>query len=470
MSDSEPEGVNEFLVEIGALTAIELGKESPVDLDEFPLAGSEAIHTETRPWWLVESPPAKLTARQKFHKWPKGAWSPSRFKVMKQCPRRMQKKYGKDKIPDPTGLDGLVGNAFHGAAEDAGRRRLGYGRRAPPPRIASPAELMHLLEYQKEVVTDEGTEVLARARDLAKAVDPGIDFGNLWSVEHVWSFPITPAFFAAGIADMIQLVPGPDPSVPSQVIIVDYKTGPGQLPTHKDLKRDPQAVLQLIWGTRCWPQSRITFKIWNVLRGEKIEIDYDPEDEQVMLAFTRGCLNMWSTGFAQGNPGTPHCKHCPYRSDCPDYRAFAQGEGLRITAGSLESLSIPELIFEYKRSQALAVLNDTRRKDCGALLIERIPKGQKSYMTANLRATKKTRRSGAFHAPVSLIEKISSVTGTDARRLTEKLMKIGSRKLQDFVGTVPIHLRPEVEALVDEHQSLNESKPWIEVRETEPLL
>ena len=434
-----------------------------VDIEAFPLASKEAFPVQLLPAYLQGSLPKKTRGR-----WPGGAKSPSWFKKISMCARNHSQRY-RHKRPDPSGLDALVGNACHGAYQDAGLLRLNQRRGVPA--IAGHEELLFLLERQPEVVHDRGTEVLRRARSVISGMEKPLNLDSIWGAEFVWSFQATAGMLIAGIADLIRVYAdhaqanGP----PRLVVITDYKTGPGQVPSRDDLRSDPQACLQLIWARRYFPSAkRIQFHLWNVTQNEEVTIDWDHELEQTTLSFVRACWHLWGQKYEKPNVGN-HCRYCPYRSDCKGYNEEMQREAYRPKEGDLATKELDELLEIYYRARLLADLADTRRKDAGPLIMEKFGLGQKSYRSNRFLAMKKSRTNESFTGASDTLFKLSEATGIDLGHILDSCTTIGPQKLSTWIKTLPTHKQEVARALVQSQMVSRQSPPWVEVREKHAL-
>jgi hypothetical protein len=433
----------------------------PIDTEAFPLASGQAMDVP-RPWWLTEAP---LPKPNKWANWPKGAKSPSWFKGFALCPRRHSQKY-RHKREDPQGLDAIIGNLIHGALEDGGRRRLHPGRRSPPPRAISREELLHLLEFQPEAVKGVGTEALARAREIISQIE-SVDMGNVWSVEHVWNFRIHGSLVAAGKADLVQIVPhyrnpnGP----PERVVISDYKTGPGTMPSRRQLELDAQVALELAWGRLCWPQSRVQFRLWNLTQGREVYVDWRQDIHDLATSFARSCFNLWIQRHEEPNPGK-HCTYCPFRSDCKAYEDFMRKASL-LPPESLENKSVTDLARIFFNAKLVEKLAEQRRKDAGKLLMDKLARDQKSHEAGRWLIKKRSRRLDSFRSDHDTITKLSEVTGIAIPQLIDTCCKISKGQLDSFVKSLPPEKRKTAEVLIDHQKVLGHTPPWIEVRERE---
>jgi hypothetical protein len=432
--------------------------EGSVDVEAFPLAAGEAIPAQTLPGWLIKPLPKKTRGR-----WPSGAKSPSWFRRISQCQRNHAQRY-RYKRPDPSGLDAIIGNAIHGAFQDAARLR--QSKRKGVPQFAGREELLFLLEKQPEVVHDRGTEVLKRSRDIIEGMDRTLDLRNAWAAEFVWSFHASAGFLVAGIADLVNVETDPrNPSgPPDRVVVVDYKTGPGSVPSKEELRADPQACLELIWARRYWPNAkRVQFRIWNVQQNQMVTIDWDHEIERVTLSFVRACAHLWTHKVENANV-TPKCRWCPYRSDCKDYQQELNAEAYR-PKDSLETKEIDELMEVHYRSRLVADIADTRRIDAGNLIMEKLAPGQKNYRSNRFLALKKSRKVETFTSVSDTLFRLSEATGVDLGRILDAVTTIGPKKIRAWVYTLPVDKQAVAAEMIEALTQRRSSPAWIEVRD-----
>ncbi len=432
--------------------------ENTVDVEAFPLAAGEAIPHQSLPSWLTKPLPKKTRGR-----WPGGAKSPSWFTRISKCARNHAQRY-RYKRPDPSGLDAIIGNAIHGALQDAARIR--QAKRRGAPMNAGKEELLFHLERQPEVVHDRGTEVLRRSREVIEDMKGTVELNNVWGAEFVWSFHASAGLLIAGIADLILVYPDPNnPTGPPElVLIIDYKTGPGQVPSQEELRDDPQACLQLIWAKRFFQGAkRVQFLLWNVGQNEKVPIDWDYGIERNTMAFVRACWNLWCQNDETANV-TNRCRFCPYRSDCKAYSQELAKEVYR-PKDSLENKTIEELMPISYRSRLMGDLADTRRKDANELIMALLGPGQKKYKGSRLTAYRKTKKMESLGSVSDTLFKLSETTGTNLASLLDACTSIGPQRLKAWVKTLPEDKRDMAEALIDSLKQVRSSPPWIEVRD-----
>lgn len=459
---------------------------TPNEHSEFALGSGEAIPQEIRPPWLLRPPPKKRPFA-----WPSGAKSPSFFRLAGTCLRRHAQRY-RYKRADPPGLEGIVGSAVHGAIEDAANIRMFPGRRGRGiPSTATSDELLYLLEFQRESIRQNldvieapksysivTAEVLARSRQIIAQLEP-IDLSNLWidpsngkgGAEYIWQYLESSNLLIAGIADLIQIQPNPaNPAgAPLQVTITDWKTGPGKIPTQRELELDPQACLQLIWARRAFPATpTIRFRLWNLSQNARVEIDWSPGIEEITRSFVRSCWNLWITKVEDASTGS-HCPHCPYRMDCKAYQEELRKATFHPPVGSLDQFSMPKLIEERYRAWTLEKLADRRRKDCDKLIMKGLG-GKKDYRHGRFVARRKSRRNSSFRDEGLLLERLSIMSGVDQQKLVSSLCEVRKGKLEDWIKTLPAKQQKRALELMDEHQTLTESRPWIEVDSKEVVI
>jgi len=430
---------------------------------EFMLAQAAVIRARgpDLPPWLKEPPPPKRKAR-----WPAGARSPSWFGNFSTCPRRHAQKYRYQR-PDPTGLDAMVGRTIHGALEDAALIRMSPSRRKGVPAKASTEEILFLLELQKDVILGQGVETLARAREIVKNM-PLMEFTDLVDVEFLWTFYATPNLQVAGYADLIQLREERSfrQNSPHQtVIITDYKTGEGQLPSEEELELNVQATLELCWAVRQWPEARARFRIINVARGQEVWVDWTPEMDQRTLAFCRAVNWAFQTKVEDAVVGQ-HCVYCPYRGDCPAY-----AESLRAynPPDSLENKSIEQLLEIHHSSKLIMDIAEQRKKDAAALIMRGFGQNQRKYDSARFTAYKKSRRLPQFNNESQMLFRLAELSGADPEALINNVLKVQKKPLDAWVQTLPVAIQEQAQEIIAEHQSHSDTPPWIEVKEREAL-
>lgn len=433
--------------------------------------------------WLQHPPP-----RKRPFNWPKGGKSPTWVTRMARCPKQHAERYRR-KRPDPTGFDGVVGNVIHGALEDAVNIRLSRrGQRHGVPTTVQPAELLYLIELQKNAIrqdTDivEGdaawaivtTEVLAKAREIVSALPP-VPLDNVWvspqglaGAEYIWSFYATPQLLLAGIADLVQArFPADntaDPHAPSEVVITDWKTGGGQLPTEADLRLDAQAQFQLAWARRQFPRTpRIRFRLWNLLHNKRVEIEWSQGLDELSMSFARACWHLWQAKDESAVVGS-HCAHCAYRSDCKPFARYMEQAALK-PEWHLENASVEELMRRHYQASILYKLAEGLKKDT-AQQIKRALGYRRSHKAGLYESRKRTRKTTSFRDAASLITRLADRTGTPVESLINAMCGIKGDELRGWVRTLPLAKQADAKAAIEAHTLVGETRPWIETKPQE---
>jgi hypothetical protein len=274
----------------------------------------------------------------------------------------------------------------------------------------------------------------------------------------------------AGIADLIVVFPDPVNPVtgpPQLVVVVDYKTGPGQVPSKEDLAADPQACLELIWARRYFRTAkRVQFHIWNVTQNQRVTIDWDHQIEQATLAFVRACRHTWDQKIERAHV-TRDCRYCPYRTDCKAYTQSLMAESYRPTEGALDMKEIDELAEIHHRAKRVLDLSETRKKDAGKLILEKLGPLQTRHRTGRFLVMRKTRKLETFPSVSDTVYKLSEATGVDAGRILDSCTSLGDgRKLKAWVQTLPETKQKIAADLIEVLKQKRSSPPWIEVRES----
>ena len=440
-----------------------------------------------RPPWLSKPPPKK----KKFD-WPDGGKSPSWITRIATCQLEHANQY-RHKLPNPTGLDGVIGNVVHGTLEDAARIRAFPSGRGRIPSVVRPAELLHLLELQTDCVRQdlsvvEGNEaaaivtveVMARSRAIIAALDP-ISLGNIWinrrakrcGAEYVWQFPIDNQLLIAGVADLIQVQPDPtnptDPNRPPlEVVITDYKTGYGQLPSHDELKMDVQAGLELCWARRAFPNTpRIRFRLFNLAHKESVYVDWTPGLDQIMLSFARACWNLWQ--FKDETPRvSSHCARCVYRGGCVAYEKHLKASAYR-SPDSLEGKTMAELVQSYYAAKVTHDLSERRKSDASALLIQALGE-KKVYETGRFTLRKKRRKLPGFRDETALFQDLSKRCSIPMDTVLRSASQVKKSGLEGLLMALPAEKQAMARLLIEQHQTNNQTPYWIEVKETNPAI
>jgi hypothetical protein len=441
-------------------TEEELEAEEVLPAPEAPAPGQD-------PWWLVD-PPRKKEKSQWIHE----ARSVSWFKKLSTCARQHAMRYRR-KIRDPSGVDALVGNAVHGALEDAGRRRLQRNRQGALPATPSHAELLHLLEFQSEVRPDSGngTEVLSRSREIIEGMTiPSFD--GIVAVEELWKFWATPRLLLAGFADLVQARHRYRQDKYDEITITDYKTGMGQLPSREELSRDAQAGFYLIAYKRAFPWARVRFRILNVALNEEVWVDWSQQLEDLTLSFVRACHNLWSIQDETAVPGK-HCDFCYYRHDCPAFERVLR-DGQMKTYPGVEGMNLDQLLQAMYESKLIADVAETRRKDATKRIKELLPSNQKTYSNGFLKAYKRTRRLPYFRSPGRFLASLAQALKAkgfdqELEQLLDELGSIKAKNLNAFLGSLPESMRADIDPIVEQHKTLNSAPFWVEVKEEESL-
>jgi hypothetical protein len=459
---------------------------APVVHDEWALGAGEGYNPLgiQRPPWLVAPPPKK----RPFN-WPSGGKSPSWFKRLSRCLLEHANRYRRG-IKDPTGLTGVVGLVIHGAIEDALNIRAFPGRRGQIPIWIKSDELMYLAELQKGAIRQdlsviEGepvdqivtAEVLARVRHIIAGMDP-IKADNIWihprtkkaGAEYIWQFHLGAGLLIAGIADLVQAQPHPtDPRHPPlEIVITDWKTGLGQLPTKEELALDAQAGLQLCWAKRAFPYTpTIRFRLVNVALNKTVSVEWSEGLDQLFTSFARACWHLWCVKDEEATIGS-HCSHCAYRFGCNPYAKYLQTETFRNREG-IEAMDVPQLMEAHRQAKVLYDLAEQRKKDASRLLLDALGK-QKTHRAGNLVARKKRREQPGWKDEAGMLQSLSTVANVPLEQVLSSCIKIKKAGVEGIVKTLSLEKQGEARKLLDTHSEPTFTPYWIEVSEKEPVI
>jgi hypothetical protein len=460
--------------------------DAPVIHDEWALGAGDGYNPLglQRPPWLHRPPPKKRPFA-----WPSGGKSPSWFKRLARCYLEHAHRYRRG-IKDPTGLTGAVGLVIHGAIEDACNIRAFPGRRGQIPPTINSDELMYLAELQSGAIRQdlsvlEGepaerivtTEVLARVRQIIAGMDP-IRAANIWhdprtkkcGVEYIWQFHLGAGLLIAGIADLVQVQPHPtDPRHPPlEIVISDWKTGQGQLPTQDELALDLQAGLQLCWARRAFPYTpTIRFNLVNVALNKSVSVEWSEGLDQLMTSFARAAWHVWSQRDETATTGS-HCKHCAYRTGCNPYAKHLQDSTYKSLEG-LEALTVPQLMEAHREAKVLLDMAEARKKDAGKLLLAALGQ-QKNYRAGNLVAIKKRREQPGYKGEASMLQALSEVANMPLERVLTSCVKIKKTGIEGLVKTLSLDKQGEARKLLNAHSEPTFTPYWVEVSEKEPII
>ncbi len=460
---------------------------APTAMEEFALAAGDAIPTMRRPPWLMRPPPKKRP-----FVWPSGGKSPSWFKRFGMCPKNHAHRYRR-KRPDPSGLYALVGRVIHGAIEDAANIRMFPGRRGKGiPPLVSKEELLYLLELQRDALRQDTdvieaptsftfvtTEVLARARDIVTQLARPIDLSNMWidprtkkgGAEYIWQFLAGPGLLIAGILDLIQVQyhPTNPNAAPLMVTISDWKTGDSQLPTVRELELDPQAQLQLAWARRMFPSTPvIRFKVVNLTHGTEVYVDWSAGLEELTLSFCRAAFNAWQIEDEEAQVGR-HCSYCPYRSDCKEYKEELNKATYQRPLGSLENMTMSELVQIHYQASVLFKLAETRKADA-ANLINGMLGDKRSYRAGNLLSFRKSRKNPAYGDTGQFLSELAEACDQDISKLVTDFCKVKKGKVEDWIMTLPVGKQSLARGVLKAHQVQRSSSSWIETHQKESVI
>lgn len=421
---------------------------APVPAQEFAL-GAEPEPASNLPPWLIQPPPEKRP-----FKWPDGAKSPTWFKKMGECPRAHAQRYRYYR-EDPQNMYAVVGTVIHGAIEDAVNIRYRGGRRGQIPPKASPLELTHLLEHQKgavrqflDVVRSPDSHsivtaaVLKACRAILAEVEP-IDLSNVWvdsrgniGCEYIWHYPISPGLHAAGVLDLIQVYS--DPFTGEQTVVIsDWKTGPADLPTRKELAADPQANLQLAWARRAFPGAkRITFVIRNLTQKESVPLDWSPGLEETALAFARAAWARWNQKDESGVTG-PHCSYCPYRSDCNPYLKFMKKSQVNEFARSLDKMTFGELALERYTAHSTLKISEKRKQDCDAILLPMLGEKTSELTPGGIEVSRRSTSAQVVENSSVLLRELSNLAGVPLEEVVSLCCNVQIDSIRSWVETLP---------------------------------
>jgi hypothetical protein len=425
------------------------------------------------PWWLTETP----KARQK-RPWPRDAnASPHRVKLAHGCMLRYHARY-RERRPDPSGPEAIVGKLVHGAYEDAAVRRLAKDRRGIPG-TASVDEILHLLEHQPVQLAaekdDSAGRVTAAMHDEARKIvasGGALDLRWAWAAEHLWTLRLSPSLNVGGRIDRIDLMGDRDD--PSEVVIRDYKTSQ-ELPEDEDLWYDPQPGLYLTWARARWPRARtVSFVIQNPRHdgAETRPIRWSAGLEQFHRSYALAAHHLMSSGDKTANPGES-CRYCPYRDgdmqwkpckayqDKLDETRIAQG-------GELQAMELKDLLLTYRRSAVASDLHDSRKSEARQAILQKLGRLTR-YRHGDLLAYTTQDRLRCFDNPADMVKALADAAAVAPDLLLGDLFEVRRGKLDQWVASLPEEVRTKVSVVLESFQTLAMKSQKLTVRRVQSM-
>jgi hypothetical protein len=437
-----------------------------------PLFGGELEIRESKPWWLVEGPPPGITKER----WPSEARSPSWLKLMAECALKHSLRY-RHKREDPPSQQARVGNVIHGALLCAAVRRARASKLKSIPETASTEELLHLLEHVHvccgTLIRDGHRDgcrpgpldpgLLEEAREKLRKIGP-ISFPHVLAAEKLCMIHLTPSTRIAGYLDLLSVDEGTSAD-PRMLTITDYKTGPGSVPDEEELFYDPQACTYLCAVKNAYPRARVRFRLWNVGQDEETWVEWSSRLEQTFFANARMLLNRWDAGDEQASVAE-HCAYCFNRLECGAYKIKLDRDRVAIPPESVEALDMHSLVQLYRESAIGADLHEQRRKDCGKLLLERIPAPQRQYRSGHLLAVRKFQPHKSLStSPAEVITDVAHEASVNPLELLNAVGDVSIRALEAWIKSLPASRRDAAMTKFLSHVSRGWTRAVINVRE-----
>jgi len=427
-------------------------------------------YANSRAPWL-----AKIMEKKKpfpgKKRWPGGAWSASRIKLLGWCPYRHYLKYEESK-KDPPGPAAQVGKVVHGALEYAGYLRL---RDGSIPWVASVEELQFLacraaadLKGDKsEGMSCSLSELLERSREILEGLGP-VDYRGLYEVEALftWRPPGFVGFKIGGYIDAI-LHSGGSADRPRQVIVRDYKTGMGEIPSEEECFRDPQIAAYLCWAHERWPHSFVVFDMWYVAKGPNARI-YVPWSKKLQNTFLDTVDAARVAQMHYKNRATPgdHCGHCPFRGTCGAFSQRLQKGLVDLPKESMREIPMDRRMTLHCQARLLEKIAKTRKEDLARSIIEDLGQKQMRYESRTHKVSKTRRSKRYFESERIMLEEMAAIGGVEVLDLMESLTRgMSTQKLDAWIKGLAEEKREKALELLERKSSKGYGKWSIRVTE-----
>jgi len=114
-------------------------------------------------------------------------------------------------------------------------------------------------------------------------------------------------------------------------------------------------------------------------------------------------------------------------------------------------------------------LAEQRKKDAGKLILGQLARDQKVHETTRFKITKKSRKVPGFRSDQDTLIKLSEATGRSLEEIVGSVSSISTGKLNSWLKALPKEQQEPIKALLLQQQTLNQTPPWIETKEIEPL-
>jgi hypothetical protein len=422
------------------------------------------------PWWLKDDPRPRKKSRFV------GAISPSRLRLAQTCGAKYYWRYEKKRY-EPSGPAATVGKLVHGAYEDAGQRRLNPPRgKERPPRVASVAELLFLLEHQEAQLMREGDDDMVvtgamyeEAREIIATSGPKDFSHTVGTEENVKVFLPGKAYRVGGKIDRLDLIGGSSINDPRKVVVVDYKTDREEWSKDK-LENDPQPAIYLIWAVRNYPHAEEYWFCLDLVRiGRRQWVRWTPGYQAKLVSRISATVNLYKSGAATPRVGD-HCKWCSYREGdarfpaCKAYLDFIQSRRQpERHEGGFDGLDLPTLLRMYRESHVAFKLHEQRKKDLKGVVLDRLGM-KKTYDQGIYTATVSYDRRRSYPTPHGLIKDLAPVLGVPEGHLVEDLCRIKNENLKALVGGLEGDTKKKAERVVADRESISLTDAKLTVR------
>jgi len=425
--------------------------------------------------WLTKAPKER---KKKAWKSLKATGSPYKVALALLCLQRFWWRYGPMKRKDPAGPSAVVGKLVHGAREDAALRRI---KREWPhvPKVASTAELLHLLEHQPAQLMREKEPPLVSGAVLEEAREITItsgeeDYSRVWSVEHPWTLRnLSRGFSPGGFIDQIDHEGG-SPDHPERVTITDYKCS-FTMPDKDELYYDPQPGLYLAWGKARWPGADVYFRLKNLRLNKVMWLRWTPAYDALHRAQARMAFQLWSSNLQTASAGD-HCRYCPYREGDNHFGACSAYEGLLEKAryassnpGGLERHPIERVMRIYLEARVGSDVSESRRLAARKVVLDKLG-DQRKYTYGDLMAYTRRDRLPIFDQPWTFLHELAAVAGVEPADLFADLFSVKKGGVDKWAASIEDEeTKRAVDRKIAEYRTLSEGPLILTVKRTKSM-
>lgn len=295
--------------------------------------------------------------------------SATRVSTFLKCKKKYWFQY-QEKIPKLSNPAFKLGLACHESLELAGRIWIEKEK-------FEPSDLEKIFLLYDEISVREGIEELEVhqiGRDLVESRLSSFSLGNkIISLEETFGFR-TGNYQDLKTVNGVPLMGAMDKVVEldnNSLLIVDYKTSK-TAPTPEQLKEDIQLSIYDLVASIIWPQYDRIILCLDMLKMEPIYTYRTPEQRKQFDNYLLTVYNTMLKLKKKDALASLHvfCPWCDYKDYCDKYQEAATKEDYEFLP--ITKLTDEQLINEYSTISSTSKILDTRKRELGMIIMEKI--------------------------------------------------------------------------------------------------